>query len=168
MTELNFKSPGIYPLFLFNFFGMKTRLLALSVSLICSIICHAQSFDLSLLVTDQDKKPISFAKIQYLNQAYICDENGNLNIQIQEIEKERSFEVRALGYENKFIDADLATLKWMALQKPFRIAMDRAIQNLEVVHVDATRPANVQSSATLIDVDEDIEAKILGRTFLFF
>ena len=142
---------------------MKTRLLAFSVSLICSIICHAQSFDLSLLVTDQDKKPISFAKIQYLNQAYICDENGNLNIQIQEIEKERSFEVRALGYENKFIDADLATLKWMALQKPFRIAMDRAIQNLEVVHVDATRPANLQSSATLIDVDEDIEAKNFGQ-----
>ena len=89
---------------------MKTRFLALSISLICSLICHTQSFKLSLLVTDQDKNPISFAKIQYLNQAFICDENGNLNIQIQEIEKERSFEIRALGYENKFIDADLETL----------------------------------------------------------
>lgn len=114
---------------------------------------------LSGVVISEDGKAIPYAKIRVDQSQIGTVSNRYGQFMIEKIPAQtRSLIVRAIGYAEQQVglkkDGSLTDLK---------IQLYKQVQNLETVHVDATRPQICPTSATEISKKDDLEQKNFGQ-----
>ncbi len=121
---------------------MKTSVLFTILSFLFVSHSILGQYTFSGRVVDEQGKPIPFAKIySSINSGTVCNEKGNFELK----SNSGIITIKALGYEEKHMVFYSTSIK-----TELKIKLKRQVKNLETVHVIATRPQIIPSSASVI------------------
>ena len=155
MTKLILNHQELAPCSCLIFIKMKTSVLFTILSFLFVSQNILAQYTYSGKVVDEKGNPIPFAKIySSKNTGTVCDEKGIFELK----SNSPSISVNAIGYEEKKYVYYPTSAKTELV-----IKLNRQVQNLETVHVIATRPQIIPSSASLVSKKSTLEKDNFGQ-----